>query len=104
MLPRNDRSMRYYLPLPSIFLLLSMMIVLMLSMMIVLMLGVQIHATNDNSITTTKSPFDSGYDHGCSDVKISDFSDRYINQPGKGPSFHTEEFMRGYDAGYNACS
>ena len=29
---------------------------------------------------------------------------RYINQPGKDPSFHTEEFMRGYDTGYNACS
>ena len=51
-----------------------------------------------------KSPFESGYSHGCSDAGISDFSDRYINQPGKGPSFHTEEFMRGYDTGYNACS
>ena len=28
---------------------------------------------------------------------ISDPDDRYINQPGKGPSFHTEEFMSGYD-------
>ena len=51
-----------------------------------------------------KSPYESGYDHGCSDSGISDFSDRYINQPERDPSFHTDEFMRGYDAGYNACS
>lgn len=48
--------------------------------------------------------FDVGYDHGCNDASISDFSNRYINQPEKGPSFHTDEFMLGYDAGYNACS
>jgi hypothetical protein len=52
----------------------------------------------------SKSPYDSGYDHGCDDAGISDPSDRYINEPGKGPSFHTDEFMQGYNAGYNACS
>lgn len=51
-----------------------------------------------------KSPYESGYDHGCNDSGISDFSDRYINQPERGSSFHTNEFMRGYDTGYNACS
>jgi hypothetical protein len=51
-----------------------------------------------------KSPYDSGYDHGCDDAKISDPNDRYINQPEKGPSFHTNEFMRGYNDGYDACS
>jgi hypothetical protein len=51
-----------------------------------------------------KSPYDSGYDHGCNDAGISDPSDRYINEPGKGPSFHTDEFMQGYNAGYNTCS
>ena len=35
---------------------------------------------------------------------ISDVSDRYINQPEKGPSFHTNEFMRGYNDGYDDCS
>jgi hypothetical protein len=50
------------------------------------------------------SPYDSGHNHGCSDARISDPSDRYINEPGKGPSHHTNEFMRGYNAGYNACS
>ena len=49
------------------------------------------------------SPYQSGYNHGCSDARISDPSDRYINQPEKGPSFHTNEFMKGYNAGYNAC-
>jgi hypothetical protein len=28
---------------------------------------------------------------------------RYINQPEKGPSFHTEEFMSGYNDGFNSC-
>jgi hypothetical protein len=31
-------------------------------------------------------------------------NDRYINQPERGPSFHTDEFMRGYNSGYNVCS
>jgi hypothetical protein len=99
---RNGKSLDYFFAFVSpLFSLL-----LLLFMMMVLLLGVQIYAVNDTSITTntTKSSFESGYDHGCSDVKISEFSDRYINQPGKGPSSHTEEFMRGYDAGYNACS
>ena len=47
--------------------------------------------------------FQAGYDHGCSDVKLT-FSARYINQPGKGPSFHTQEFMNGYNVGFNACN
>lgn len=51
-----------------------------------------------------KSPYQSGYDHGCDDTDISDPDDRYINQPEKGPSFHTDEFMDGYHAGYNSCS
>jgi hypothetical protein len=51
-----------------------------------------------------KSPYESGYDHGCDDADISDPGDRYINQPEKGPSFHTNEFMRGYNDGYDECS
>ena len=47
--------------------------------------------------------YDSGPDHGCDDAKISDPDDRYINQPEKGPSFHTGAFMDGYHAGYNSC-
>jgi hypothetical protein len=50
------------------------------------------------------SPYNSGYSHGCEDAIISNVSERYINQPGKGPSFHTEEFMSGYNNGFNACS
>ena len=37
---------------------------------------------------TTES-YDLGNYVGCNDAKIADPSDRYINQPGKGPSFHT---------------
>ncbi len=53
---------------------------------------------------SAKSPFDSGYDHGCDDAQISDPSEQYINQPEKGPSYHTSEFMGGYYAGVDACS
>ncbi|HET6590456.1 MAG TPA: hypothetical protein VFG45_09850 [Candidatus Nitrosocosmicus sp.] len=56
-----------------------------------------------SSSVYAKSPYDSGYDHGCDDANISNPSDRYINQPEKGPSFHTSEFMNGYDAGFNSC-
>ena len=49
------------------------------------------------------SPYDSGYDHGCDDAGRSE-PDKYINQPEKGPSFHTNAFMDGYYAGLNACS
>lgn len=50
------------------------------------------------------SPYESGYDHGCDDAKIPDYSGRYINQPGKGPSSHTDEFMQGYYYGNGDCS
>lgn len=50
-------------------------------------------------------PDDSGYDHGCDDAGISDPSERYYNQPEKGPSFHTSHaFNRGYTDGFSACS
>jgi hypothetical protein len=53
---------------------------------------------------SSNSPYESGRDHGCDDAGISDVGDRYINQDEKGPSFHTNEFMRGYNAGFNECS
>jgi len=52
----------------------------------------------------SSDPYNSGYDHGCDDAGILDTSDRYINQPGKGPSFHTNAFMQGYYDGYDACT
>jgi hypothetical protein len=57
----------------------------------------QVYATND-------SPYNSGYGHGCDDAVISGPSDRYINQPGKGLSFHSKEFMSGYYDGFDVCS
>jgi hypothetical protein len=53
--------------------------------------------------TTTGTPYQSGYDHGCSDAKLP-FSKRYINQPSKGPQYHSQEFISGYNAGFSACS
>jgi hypothetical protein len=55
------------------------------------------------SAFASNDAYDSGRDHGCDDARISDPSDRYINEPGKGPSFHTNEFMNGYYDGFNSC-
>lgn len=75
--------------------------------LLVTVVGVSLVAQQSVGIFTVNasesSPYDSGYDHGCDDAGISDPSDRYINEPGKGPSFHTEEFMSGYDAGFYSC-
>lgn len=57
-----------------------------------------------STINASSDPYDSGYDHGCDDAKISDSSDGYVNQPEKGPSFHTETFMQGYYNGYNSST
>ena len=55
------------------------------------------------AFASESSARDSGYDHGCDDSGISDPGERYINQPEKGPSFHTNDFIQGYDEGFNAC-
>ena len=53
--------------------------------------------------TANNLSYKSGYNHGCADAKISDPSKRYINQPGKGAGYHTSEFMRGYNDGFESC-
>jgi hypothetical protein len=52
--------------------------------------------------SSESSPYDSGYNHGHNDSGLPE-SDKYINQPEKGPSFHTQEFMNGYYDGLNNC-
>lgn len=69
---------------------------LLISMILVVQSSSSTYASSD--------AYDSGYDHGCDDAAISDSDDRYINQPGKGPSFHTGTFMREYNDGFDACS
>lgn len=49
------------------------------------------------------TPYQAGYDHGCDDAKISNVDARYVNQPDKGPSQHTAEFIRGYHADFTTC-
>lgn len=44
-------------------------------------------------LVNSTTPYDSEYENGCDDARISDPADRYINQPEKGPSHHTSEFM-----------
>ena len=60
--------------------------------------------TSTSSAYASSDPYDSGYNHGCKDARISDPSHRYINQPERGPSFHTDAFMQGYHDGYDACT
>jgi hypothetical protein len=46
----------------------------------------------------------SGYSSGCSDAQLSNPVDRYINQTGKGASFHSKAFMQSYNEGLDVCS
>lgn len=73
-------------------------------MAILMILMISTFGFSPSAYASEKSPYDSGYDHGCDDEGISDSSERYINQPEKGHSFHTSEFMDGYSAGFGACS
>lgn len=69
--------------------------------MIAIVIGIAIFV--GPSVAYASSPYDSGYDHGCDDAGLSP-SDRYINEEGKGPSQHTDQFMNGYHAGFSNCS
>jgi hypothetical protein len=60
--------------------------------------------TTGSTSYASSDAYDSGYDHGCDDAGISNSDDRYINQPEKGPSFHTDRVMDGYNNGFDACS
>ncbi len=61
--------------------------------------------TSTASVFATPSDaYDSGYDHGCDDSDFRYPGDRYINQPGNGPSKQSDEFMNGYEDGFNACN
>jgi hypothetical protein len=71
--------------------------------LILCILTILLVSTSGSALASSGSPYDSGYDHGCDDAGISDSSDRYINQPEKGPSFHTSEFMDGYYDGLDSC-
>jgi|Tabmets5t2r1_1033131.scaffolds.fasta_scaffold320010_1 hypothetical protein len=62
-----------------------------LTLFVVAVSGVSLEPASASS----KSPYESGYDHGCDDSELK-AEDRYINEPGKGASFHTDEFMDGY--------
>jgi hypothetical protein len=74
---------------------------IMISTLMFAILGIGI-GTITQAQAGGKSAYESGYDHGCDDSNKS-YNNKYINESGKGPSFHTEESMRGYNAGTN-CS
>lgn len=50
-----------------------------------------------------QSPYDSGYMHGCKDAQLKNSDNWYINQPGKGETYHTQGFMQGYNSGLSDC-
>ena len=54
--------------------------------------------------TASCDAYDSEYDHGCDDSDFENPGDRYINQPGNGSSKQSDEFMNGYEDGFNACN
>jgi hypothetical protein len=68
------------------------------TLLVVAVLGVSPEPVSASS----KSPYESGYDHGCDDSELK-AEDRSINEPGKGASFHTDEFMVGYRSEYQEC-
>jgi hypothetical protein len=71
---------------------------------IVIALMILLHSTMLTAQAKSSiSPYQSGYDHGCEDAKITNMPLRYINQPERGREFHTHEFNNGYDAGFSAC-
>ncbi|HZI70648.1 MAG TPA: hypothetical protein VFD60_05755, partial [Nitrososphaeraceae archaeon] len=47
------------------------------------------------------TPYNSGYTHGCDDAKSGDHP--YLSGPGHGATFHTGQFMQGYNDGFNSC-
>lgn len=76
----------------------------LLAFMVTIVLILPVTSSNWLAYASNNDPYQSGYDHGCDDAEISNPSERYINQPEKGSAFHTDEFMRGYNDGFDACS
>ena len=76
-------------------------------MIVVLLVAILTISIITFSLPTTKayaqSPYSSGYDLGYDDAKIANPDDRYINQPGKGSSYHTGSFMNGYHDRFDSC-
>jgi hypothetical protein len=72
------------------------------SLLAILMTFVTIASFYSNT-ALAQSSYDSGFEHGCSDKKISNPDHRYINQPSKGPEYHTDLFMSGYNNGFDSC-
>lgn len=76
----------------------------LLTFLVTIILTLSVTSSNRLAYASSNDPYQSGYDHGCDDAGISNPSNRYINQPEKGPEFHTTEFMEGYNDGFDSCS
>lgn len=73
--------------------------------LILIVVGLVVSLSMPVGTVFATSAYQSGYDHGCDDAKIpySELNKRYIEQPEKGRGFHTDEFLAGYDKGFEAC-
>lgn len=72
------------------------------NLLAIIVVGLLLVGSISSVYASSRTPYQSGYDHGCDDADLSP-NDRYINEPGKGPRYHTEEFMSGYYNGFRAC-
>jgi hypothetical protein len=57
-----------------------------------------------SSVYGITDEYNFGYNYGCDDAGISDKADRYINKPEAEPSLNSDEFMHGYNDGFDTCS
>jgi hypothetical protein len=81
-----------------------MEIIIIASFSIVLLIGCLSFGQTGVSSVLSKSDYQSGFNHGISDVKDScthtDGCHWYVLGKGKGFAFHSKEFIRGYIAGW----
>ena len=75
---------------------------------VIVLVAIMMIATTPSTTFATKNAFSSGFSHGQSDCNLP-YNQQYINGVNKdgestGRDHHTDEFLRGYDAGYATCS
>jgi hypothetical protein len=78
------------------------LVILAIAIAIFLVLAVGPIAANNKALALL---YNTAFNHGCTDAKMVDTSQRYINQPEAYATHHTTEFMnRGYHEGFKASA
>jgi hypothetical protein len=81
--------------------------IFLMFMTIILVSGILIiqHPSETHvAFASESSIYSSGFNKGCDDAGISDPGKKAINQPERNESFTSDEFTRGYVAGFDICS